>query len=78
MKKYIFAVTFILFLALGGSSVRAQEQICTQVYGGGVVCGVHTPVETGVGDNLGLIGVGLLVSSLVILKLIKRFKTSQA
>ena len=58
----------------------AQEVqiICPQPYGGGVVCGVHTPVNTGIGDNLALIGAILLVSSLIFLVLSKKFKKVSA
>lgn len=47
--------TVISLLSLAVSSTKAQEvQTCTQVtqYGGavGIVCGAHTPVETGLAD----------------------------
>ncbi len=69
MKKLIFAtlVALTLFFAPRVNAEEAnQEIICPQPYGGGVVCGVHVPVNTGIGDNLALIGAGLLGSSGVI------------
>lgn len=79
MKKFIFTA---LTLAVLAAPVRvladdSTEIICPEPYGGGVVCGVHTPVNTGLGDNLALMGAGLLVSSFVFLKISKKFKTSQ-
>lgn len=61
------------------NQLLAQETqiICPQPYGGGVVCGIHTPVNTGLGDNLALVGAGLLVASVVFLFLSKKFKNSQ-
>ena len=77
MKKLIFIVLALISLA-APARVLAQETeiICPQPYGGGVVCGVHTPVATGLGDNLAVIGGVLLVSSLIFLIISKRFKTS--
>jgi hypothetical protein len=77
MLKKLLA-TFALLPILGFPSVVHAEDsvvVCPQPYGGGVVCGVHTPVATGTGENLLLIGALLLVSSLVFLFLSKRFKT---
>lgn len=55
MKGLITQLLVISLLSLVTASVRAEEvQTCTQVtqYGGavGIVCGVHTPVETGLAD----------------------------
>ena len=56
MKSIIvLAVTVISLLSLAVSLANAQEvQTCTQVtqYGGvvGIVCGAHTPVDTGLAD----------------------------
>ncbi len=79
MKKLISV--FALVLALGvwsPSSALAQEQICPQPYGGGVVCGVktHEPVETGLGENLALVGALALGASGFILFLAKRNSNS--
>ncbi len=56
MNKVIVLITLVLsLLSFTTLSVRAEDvQTCTQVtqYGGavGIVCGVHTPVETGLAD----------------------------
>jgi len=79
MKKLIF-VTLTLVALASPARILAEDTgviICPQPYGGGVVCGVHIPVATGIGDNLALIGAGLLVSSLIFLKISKKFKSSQ-
>ena len=46
-------------------TTTTEEIICPQPYGGGVVCGVktHKVVETGIADNLPLIGSGLVGAS---------------
>ena len=73
MKKLIFSLTVLGFLVLP-VGVKAEETICTQYYGGGVVCGVHTPVETGVIDNIPLIASGFLGAGGVLAYLTKKFK----
>jgi len=61
MKKLIVLVLSTLYLVLSFEPAKAQETtVCTQSYGGGVVCGVHTPVQTGIADNLPLIASGFL------------------
>ena len=61
MKKLTILVLSTLYLVLSFEPAKAQETtICTQSYGGGVVCGVHTPVETGIADSLPLIASGFL------------------
>lgn len=79
MRKLIFVVLALVSLA-APLQVKADDQeiICPQPYGGGVVCGVHTPVNTGIGDNLAVIGGGLLASSLIFLFLSKKFKKISA
>lgn len=79
MKKLIFVTLALIFLSVP-VAVKAEDQqiICPQPYGGGVVCGVHTPVNTGLGDNLTLIGGGLLATSLVFWFLSKKFKKLSA
>jgi hypothetical protein len=58
--------------------LAAEEQIiCPQPYGGGVVCGVHTVVNTGLGDNLGLIGVGIILASIVLFLISKKLRKTQ-
>jgi hypothetical protein len=79
MKKLIFTVLALISFA-APVRVLAQEQqiICPQPYGGGVVCGVHTPVNTGIGDNLAIVGGVLLVSSLTFLVLSKKLNRVSA
>jgi hypothetical protein len=61
MKKLMILVLSTLYLVLSFEPAKAQETtVCTQSYGGGVVCGVHTPVQTGIADNLPLIASGFL------------------
>ena len=75
MKKLIFVILALMFLAAPAGVLAEEVQIiCPQPYGGGVVCGVHTPVATGLGDNLATVGGVLLVSSLIFLVLSKKFK----
>ena len=73
MKKLIFAI-LALALLTNPVKVLAEEVqiICPQPYGGGVVCGVHTPVAAGLGDNLAVAGGVLLLSSLMFLVLSKK------
>lgn len=62
MKKFLILVLSTLCLVLSINTIKAEEEVtvCTQYYGGGVVCGVHTPVETGVADSIPLIASGFL------------------
>lgn len=55
MKSLTALVVSSLLLAISASATMAETvETCTQVtqYGGavGIVCGVHTPVETGLAD----------------------------
>jgi hypothetical protein len=79
MKKLTFLILALIFIT-GPVKVLADEEqiICSQPYGGGVVCGAHTPVNTGIGDNLAMIGDALLLSSLIFLVLSKKFKKVSA
>lgn len=57
----------------------AQEQTCTTVYGGGVVCGAsypsHQPVDTGWGDvSLPVLVLGLLLVASGLYLLSKKIK----
>lgn len=80
------AIVLFSLIACGFSlfaiPARAADEaiICPQPYGGGVVCGVktHEPVNTGLGENLALIGAGLLVSSLGFLAVSKKFQKISA
>jgi hypothetical protein len=74
MKKAALLVLTTLYLVLGASSIKAEDTVtvCTQYYGGGVVCGAHTPVDTGIADNIPLIGSLFLGSSGILAYLSKR------
>lgn len=65
LKKAILVLVLASFLATP-KVVFADEVVCPQPYGGGVVCGVHTPVATGIGDNLPVIGASLIGASILL------------
>lgn len=66
MKKLILALILASNLVFA-RPVIAQEQVCTTVYGGGIVCGAHVPIETDLGDiNPVVLGVILLTISSVL------------
>ena len=62
MRKILVSLSLVLTGLLVPASVFAQTTtlepgVCTSVYGGGVVCGAkHEVVETGLGENLALVG----------------------
>lgn len=60
MKKLITVIAVLVFLSLPKAVFAEDATICTQSYGGGVVCGVHTPVNTGIADNIPLIASSLI------------------
>lgn len=75
--KRLIVILVVLAAILGGSrSVLAQEQVCTTVYGGGVVCGAkapeHKPVETGIEDYPLLFALGLLGTGVILYRLSKK------
>lgn len=77
VKRIIFGLIVLTFLGIP-SVVRADDvNICPQPYGGGVVCGIHTPVNAGIGDNLALIGTGFLGASAVFAFLSKKLKKTE-
>ncbi len=75
-------VSLIVLMFLSAKPALAQETTCTQVYGGGVVCGAvapeHKPVETGIADNLVLAGGAFVLASGILLFLSKRTGQSSA
>lgn len=78
MKKLIFAVFALVVLAAPARVLAEDLQIiCPQPYGGGVVCGVHTPVQTGIADNLLLIGTGFIMASGALLYFSKKIKKTE-
>lgn len=78
IKTVLALVLTVLVLGFAPANVRADEQVCTQVYGGGVVCGVatqHEPVEAA-GFNPAVLAVGLLSVSGGLLILSKKIKSN--
>jgi hypothetical protein len=80
MKKLVVALILITLFLVFPSSVKAEDQVCTEVYGGGVVCGAkHEAVDTGIEDILnptvlGFASLGASGLLLVLSKKIKAFK----
>ena len=78
MKKLMIGLVTLAFIALPGRVLaEGEETICTQSYGGGVVCGVHVPVETGVAENIPLIASGFLGASGVIAYFSRKLKKTE-
>jgi hypothetical protein len=80
-KKFLAsAIVAGSLIILAPAIASAQEQTCTQVYGGGVVCGAavpeHKPLPTGIGENLAIIGGGFVLASGLLLFLSKKAKKS--
>jgi LPXTG-motif cell wall-anchored protein len=79
MKKLIPALILLLAATFAPKGVIANEvEHCTEVYGGGVVCGAktHTPVNTGIADNPAYIAGAFLIASGVLYFLSKKIKVS--
>ncbi len=74
MKKLLVILSVLAFFAAPKVVFGAEEKICTQPYGSGVVCGVHTVVETGLGENLAMAGAGLIGASGVLQFFAKKLK----
>lgn len=75
MKKLIFTLTVLAFIAFPKAAfAEGETTVCTQSYGGGVVCGVHTPVDTGIADNIPLIASSFLGASGVLAYFSKKGK----
>ena len=77
MRKVIVALVLLaagLFSpALSYAQTNLEPGVCTTVYGGGVICGAkHEVVETGLGENLALIGGLSILTSGVLLYFAKR------
>lgn len=78
MKKLILVSALLAGVLAAPGGALAQEQTCTQVYGGGVVCGAkapeeHKPVNTALGDvNPVILGISLIATSGAILLIKKR------
>jgi hypothetical protein len=75
--KRLIVILFALAVLLGKTNnVFAQEQVCTTVYGGGVVCGVkapeHKPVNTGIEDYPLLFASALIGAGFILYRLSKK------
>ena len=85
LKKLIVLVSLLIFAGLFSPALsRAQDstETCTTVtqYGGAVsyICGAstHVPVNTGIADNLALLGALSLGASGILLYFSKKFNKS--
>lgn len=80
MKKLMVGLVTLAFLAFPKAILAEGEKtVCTQYYGGGVVCGVHTPVDTALGGvNLYIYALAFLSASsilyLISRSLIQKYK----
>ena len=78
IKTILVVVFAVLLFAALPVRVSAEEQVCTQVYGGGVVCGAateHEPVDTA-GLNPAALGILSLGAAGVFRFLSKKLKAS--
>lgn len=81
MKKALatLVLTAALFLVPGGVYAKT---VCTQAYGQPVECyeeeevvlGIHEPVDADLGDDLGVLSIGLLIASGIFIYLSKRIR----
>lgn len=73
MKKLILASILAVSLILPGTAL-AQEEVCVQVYGGGVVCGAkHEVLGADLGDiNPVVLGAAFLLTSFGLYRLSKK------
>lgn len=79
LKKLVLSSALAVFAIFAVPAlVSAQTQTCTQVYGGGVVCGAavpeHKPIETGLGDNLVVLGGAFVLASGALLYFSRRIR----
>lgn len=78
MRKVITFVVLLIGLTVFVKPALAEdEQICTTVYGGGVVCGAateHEPVDTALNIHPAVLGTGLVGLSRVFSFLSKKLK----
>lgn len=67
MKKLALVLALVAGIVMFPATAFAEEQVCTQAYGGGVVCGastVHEPVDTAFGDiNPIILGSAFILAS---------------
>lgn len=83
MKRLIVLLALAAaVLVVRPASVKAQTTtlepgVCTTVYGGGVVCGAkHEVVETGLGENLAMVGALSILASGVLVYLNRKSNKS--
>lgn len=75
LKKLIVLTAVLVSFMLVKPAFAENEQICTQVYGGGVVCGAsHEVVDTAISVHPAVLGAGLLGLSRVFSYLSKKLK----
>ncbi len=71
-KISLVLATLLLALALFTDQIQAQDENCVTTYGGGQICGAHTPVYTGADSTtlytLSAILYGAGLTSLVLAK----------
>jgi len=78
-KKTLVLIAALVSFMLVKPAFAEDEQICTQVYGGGVVCGAsHEVVDTAVSIHPAVLGAGLLGLSRVFNRLSKKLKNSSS
>lgn len=78
MKKILFSLIVLAVIAFPKAAfAEGETTVCTQSYGGGVVCGVHTPVNTGIADNIPLIASGFLGAGGVLAYFSRKFKKAE-
>ncbi len=80
MKKLALIAAILVGILTVPGAVMAEEQVCSQVYGGGVVCGAktepHKPVNTALGDiNPIVLGSIFIMTSGAILLASKRINS---
>jgi len=75
LKKILVSVAVLVSFVAIKPAFAEDEQICTQVYGGGVVCGAsHEVVDTAISVHPAVLGAGLLGLSRVFAHLSKKLK----
>jgi len=81
IKKILFSsILFSAILFLPKETFAQEVQVCTQLYGGGVVCGaqapvVHAPVKTAIGGiEPSVIGGAFMLTSGTFLYISRRLR----
>ncbi|MFC1625065.1 hypothetical protein ACFL15_01695 [Patescibacteria group bacterium] len=76
-KKTLILIAVLASFLVAKPVFAEDEQICTQVYGGGVVCGAsHEVVDTAISVHPAVLGTGLLGLSRVFKIISKKLKKS--